>query len=164
MAKSRKGMNRRIKRGPNRRTSRTTTRRRRQRGGTNGALVGAPIGADQSTWPGNAANHGGNHIPLNTYENTPFQHLQATQGGGRRRTLRRTNVGSSLRKRRGSKGRKQRGGGSFFSSFFPETSLMGENISHSLGSAMNTYKGYQAPVDPKPWLHPELLKVQQRMI
>ena len=63
-----------------------------------------------------------------------------------------------------SKKYKQKGGSSIFRSFFPETSLVYDNTAHAYGSAVNTFKGHTAPIDPKPWSHPELLKVQQRMI
>ena len=52
----------------------------------------------------------------------------------------------------------------FFAELFPESYLVGQNIQHSAGNTMNTINGYQASADPKPWVQPELLKVQQRMI
>ena len=173
--RNKKGRTKRTKR--TRRTKRTKRNRRCQRGGVNYALVGQPIESNPNTWPGVAPNHGGNHYPLNTYENTPFQHLQSTQGGGRRkkRTFRRKSSKrksskrksskrkSSKRRKRTPKKRRQKGG-SFFATLFPEANLVGQNISYNAGSALNTIKGYQAPVDPKPWVQPELLKVQQRMI
>ena len=168
--RNKKGRTKRTKR--TRRTKRTKRNRRCQRGGVNYALVGQPIESNPNTWPGVAPNHGGNHYPLNTYENTPFQHLQSTQGGGRRkkRTFRRKSSKRKSSKRKSSKRRKRttkkrrQKGGSFFATLFPEANLVGQNISYNAGSALNTIKGYQAPVDPKPWVQPELLKVQQRMI
>jgi hypothetical protein len=143
------------------RRKRSSTRRNRKihKGGMNLALVGAPVEANPSTWPGNAPNHGGNHYPLNTYENTPFQHLQPTRGGGRRRKK-----GRKTKKMKKNKKRGQKGGSSFFAELFPETYLAGQNVQHSVGNTMNTINGYQASADPKPWVQPELLKVQQRMI
>ena len=159
MAKhSKKNVNRRSKKRVLRR-KRSSTRRNRKvhKGGMNLALVGAPAEANPSTWPGNAPNHGGNHYPLNTYENTPFQHLQPTRGGGKRK-------GRKGKKTRKMKKRGQKGGSTFFSELFPETYLVGQNIQHDLGNTINTINGHQPSADPRPWVQPELLKVQHRMI
>ena len=154
--RSKKNVHRRSKKRELRRKRSTHKNRKTHKGGMNLALIGAPVEANPSTWPGNAPNHGGNHYPLNTYENTPFQHLQPTRGGGKRK-------GRKGKKTRKNKKRKQKGGSSFFSEFFPETYLVGQNIQHSVGDTMNTINGYQASADPKPWIQPELLKVQHRM-
>jgi|UniRef100_A0A6C0EIZ9 hypothetical protein len=159
--RSKKNVHRRSKKRVLRRKRESTRRNRKtHKGGMNLALVGAPVEANPSTWPGNAPNNGGNHYPLNTYENTPFQHLQPTRGGGRRRRRK----GNKTKKNKKTKKRRQKGGSGFFSALFPETYLAGQNIQHSAGNTLNTINGYQASADPKPWVQPELLKVQQRMI
>lgn len=133
----------------------------KQRGGNNLATVGKPIGSEPSTWPGASGPHDGNHYPLNNNS-----HISLTKVGGRRklRKSKRKNSSKKNKKSRRHKRRGQKGGSSIFRTFFPETTLVGDNIGHSVGSAYNTYKGFPAPVDPKPWVQPELLKVQHRMI
>tara|TARA_B100000035_G_scaffold304386_1_gene304053 strand:- start:2239 stop:2718 length:480 start_codon:yes stop_codon:yes gene_type:complete len=153
--RSRKNSKRRVKK---RSYKKRTAYRKKQRGGNNLATVGQPIGSEPSSWPGASGPHDGNHYPLNTNS-----HISLTKTGGKRKKLRKS---KKLKKGKKSKKTKryQKGGSSIFRTFFPETTLVGENIGHTFGSAVNTFKGYPAPVDPKPWVQPELLKVQQRMI
>tara|TARA_B100000035_G_C20911252_1_gene514065 strand:+ start:422 stop:898 length:477 start_codon:yes stop_codon:yes gene_type:complete len=136
-------------------------RSHKQRGGNNLATVGKPIGSEPSTWPGASGPHDGNHYPLNNNS-----HISLTKVGGRRklRKSKRKNSSKKNKKSRRHRRRGQKGGSTIFRTFFPETTLVGENIGHSVGSAYNTFKGFPAPVDPKPWVQPELLKVQHRMI
>lgn len=154
--RTRKNSKRRIKK---RSYKKRTTYRKKQRGGNNLATVGKPIGSEATSWPGVSEPHDGNHYPLNTNS-----HISLSKTGGKRKKLRKSNKKSKSKRRNKKTKRHQKGGSSIFKTFFPETSLVGENIGHSFGSAVNTFKGYPAPVDPKPWVHPELLKVQQRMI
>ena len=132
---------------------------KKQRGGNNLATVGKPIGSEPSTWPGASGPHDGNHYPLNNNS-----HISLTKVGGKRKLRKSRKSRKSSKKNKKSRRRGQKGGSSIFRTFFPETTLVGENIGHSVGSAVNTYKGFPAPVDPKPWVQPELLKVQHRMI
>ena len=155
--RSKKNGRKRSKKRMLRKKTRSTRRNRKHhKGGMNLALVGAPAEANPATWPGTAPNNGGNHYPLNTYENTPFQHLQPTRGGGRRKRRK-------TKKMKKNKKRGQKGGSGFFAELFPETYLVGQNIQHSAGNTINTINGYPASADPRPWVQPDLLKVQHRM-
>lgn len=134
--------------------------------GGNLATVGEPFqGGDVKSWPGVSSPHSGNHYPLNnSIQRLPIN----TQGGAsKKRKYKKLRKGSKSKKlRKGSKSKKLRKqkGGNIFTTFFPEATLATRGVAYNLGSAYNTFKGYPAPVNPRPWVQPQLLKSQRLMI
>lgn len=141
MRKKNKITRRRTKNIRRKKTIRKTHRRKFQRGGN--ALVGSSYNINNL--PGmHVSGTGipnGNHYPLNTYQNTPFQYMRAENslvGGGRRRKKRNT---KKMKKRL------QKGGMPGVTDIFN----VGRYLQYEAGNTYNELQGYDKPVNPLPW-------------
>ena len=99
-------------------------------------LVGKPWLPSVSGWPGvDGVDSGRNYFANNLYKNDP-------------QTMMKLDGGSTKNKSRKNKSRKVIGGGLMPQEFVN----LGRDLSFNLKSSLNSLNGYQAPVNPKPYM------------
>jgi hypothetical protein len=113
--------------------------------------VGSAWGGNVKSWPGVTGPHDGSWLKQNLYNGGDPQ----TSGTINERTIQFENSHPDIKlmtggkKSRKNKKRIYQRGGSLLGNFF-------QNMKFGAGSAYNTLYGYQLPVDPKPYVQPNM--------
>jgi len=126
-------------------------RKRKQKGGFTSPFQGT--GYSQSNLPGMSINSSGgsngNFYALNTYKETPFQHMKSENsfagGGKRRKTRNKRKLVKKSKISKKTKKRKQKGG------FISDAVNLLRYGKFEAGSTLNEFNGYDKPVNPLPW-------------
>ena len=134
-----------------RRKRKNTKRNYKKKSGGSNATVGNPYTPDNL--PGTSLNsYGGsnaNHLPLNSYDKTPFQYMKTENSliGGGRRKKRRSKKKLRINKKTLKRKYKQKGGVAGISDLYN----VGRYMQYESGKTYNELQGYDTPVNPLPW-------------